>query len=336
LKILLCSKASWSVSALPGSKTSHSTSPTSRLLKEMAAAQDELAEELARRVAERREAMPPLPGELTPEEARAFERLGEAELRELAELERAEATIAADSSEELERAARRRAGAVRKLAGELQSAWDRLDDQALAEIAELRERLIRATAAVDQLAADAFADQPQPGTGGEAWREMWEAARRFVEAGGGEFPAAGEDAKCPVCQQGLGGEAHERMHRFEAFVSGELREQVRLVDGVLTERLEGLPDLEEILHVAELAIAAGGEHLRDTADAALEALADRLAIATGGGEPHPGRTLDLGPLRDYVAVQLAEAEGFAVLRNREERERIEARPPLVARVAALI
>jgi energy-coupling factor transporter ATP-binding protein EcfA2 len=296
-----------------------------RLLKEMAAAQDELAEELARRVAERRETMPALPGDLTPEEARAFERLDEAELRELAELERAEATIAADSSEELERAARRRAGAVRQLAAELQSAWDRLDDEALAEIAELRERLIGATAAVDQLAADAFADQPQPETGGAAWREMWEAARRFVEAGGGEFPAAGGDATCPVCQQGIGGEAHERMHRFEAFVSGELREQVRLVDGVLTERLEGLPDLEEILHVAELAIAAGGEHLRETADAALEALADRLAIATGRVEPHPGRRLELGPLRDYVAVQLAEAEGFAVLRDREERERIEAR-----------
>ena len=40
-----------------------------RLLKEMAAAQDELAEELARRIAERRETMPPLPGDMTAEEA---------------------------------------------------------------------------------------------------------------------------------------------------------------------------------------------------------------------------------------------------------------------------
>lgn len=296
-----------------------------RLLKELAEAQDQLSEELAQRIATRRETMPLLPGAMTPEEARDFERLDEAELEELAELERTAATIAADNSDELERAARRQAGAVKKLATDLQDAWDRLDDEALAEIAELRKRLSRATAAVDQLAAEAFADQPQPGTGGEAWREMWEAARRFVEAGDSEFPAGGDDATCPVCQQGLDSEAHERMHRFEAFVSGELREQVRLVDLALTERLEGLPDLEQILHVAELAIAAGGEHLRETADAALEALADRLAIATGRAEPHPSRTLELGPLRDYVAVQLAEAEGFAVLRNREERDRIEAR-----------
>jgi energy-coupling factor transporter ATP-binding protein EcfA2 len=296
-----------------------------RLLKEMAEAQDQLSEELAARIAARREAMPPLPGDLTAEEARDFAGLSPAEQEELAELELAAATIAADRSEELERAARKRAAAVKKLETGLQSAWDRLDDEALAEIAELRTRLAQATDAVDQLAGEAFADQPQPGTGGEAWRQMWEAARRFVEAAEGEFPGEGEDATCPVCQQRLGGEAHARMHRFEAFVSGELRDQVRQVDLALTERLQALPDLEQILHAAEVAVAAAGEQMQATGDAALEALADRLAIATGAAEPHPGRILELGPLRDFVAVQVAEAEGFAVLRDQEERDRIERR-----------
>jgi energy-coupling factor transporter ATP-binding protein EcfA2 len=296
-----------------------------RLLKELAEAQDALAAELARRIEERRESLPELPGGMSEEEARSFERLDEAELDELAELERAEATIAADRTEELEREARKRAAAVRKLAERVQDAWDRLDDEALREVAELRERLARAEAAVDQLAADAFSDQPHPGTGGEAWREMWEAARRFVEAGGGDFPDEGENATCPVCQQRLGSEAHERLHRFEAFVSGELREQVRLVDRALTERLLRLPDLEKVANLAEVAVAAGGEHLRAPAAAALEALADRLSIATGAAEPHRSQGLDLAPLRDYVAVQVAEGEGFAVLRDQEERERIERR-----------
>src|SRR5207237_1355260 len=78
----------------------------------------------------------------------------------------------------------------------------------------------------------------------------------FVAAGGGAFPDDEEGATCPLCQQGLGGEAHERLHRFEAFVSGELREQVRQVDLVLTERLGSLPDLQQILHAAELAVAS--------------------------------------------------------------------------------
>lgn len=312
-----------------------------RLLKELAESQDALAEELAQRIEQRREALPALPeskdpevaellarveaGEATREEVERFARLSKAEREEMRELEKAEATIAADQSEALERAAVKRAAAVKKLISQLEDAWDQLDEGALAEIAELRTRLSRAEAAVDQLAAEAFADQPQPGAGGEAWREMWEAARRFVEAGGGSFPDDGDDATCPVCQQGLGDEAHERIHRFEAFVSGELGEQVRLVDLALTERLESLPDLQQMLHTADVAVASAGGELQGTADAALGVLADRLAIATGQSEPHPGRELELRPLRDYVAVQVAEAEGFAVLRNEAERARIAAR-----------
>jgi energy-coupling factor transporter ATP-binding protein EcfA2 len=312
-----------------------------RLLKEMAEAQDQLAAALAERITERREALPELPavenaeavdllarveaGEASGEEVESFACLGEEELAELRELEKAEAAIAADQSEALETVARNRAAAVGRLVTQLQAAWDQLDEEALAEVAELRARFERATAAVEQLATDAFSDQPQPGTGGEAWQELWEAARAFVESGGGEFPDEGPDATCPLCQQGLSSAAHERLHRFEAFVSGELHERLRQVELALTERLEGLPDLERIRHTAEVAVAAGGEHLQEPADAALEAIAERLAIVTGQADPSFAGGFDLKPLRDYVAVQIAEAEGFAVLRNEAERARIEAR-----------
>jgi energy-coupling factor transporter ATP-binding protein EcfA2 len=312
-----------------------------RLLKELAEAQDQLAAELAQQITGRREELPALPevkdpaaaellarvgaGEASREEVTGFARLDEAELEELRELEKAEAAIAADQSAALEKAARKRAAAVERLASELGDAWDRLDDEALAEIAELRQRLARASAAVDQLAAEAFVDQPQPGTGGEAWREMWEAARRFVEVGEGSFPDESPDATCPLCQQDLEAASRERMQRFEAFVAGDLREQVRQVDRVLLERLEGLPDLEQISHTAEVAVATAGEQLQEAADAALGALADRLAIATGRTEPSLALSLDLNPLRDYVAVQIAEAEGFAVLRDEKERKRIKRR-----------
>ncbi|HEU5063652.1 MAG TPA: AAA family ATPase [Solirubrobacterales bacterium] len=312
-----------------------------RLLKEMAEAQDQLREELARQIDELREGLPALPevkdpaaaallarvaaGEASRQEVSEFARLDEDELRELRDLEKAEAAIAADQSKALERAAKKRGEAVKNLVAELEDAWGRLDEKALTEIAELRTRLSRASAAVDQLATEAFADQPQPGTGGEAWREMWEAARRFVEAGGGSFPDEDGEATCPLCQQGLGGEAHERLHQFEAFVAGDLRGQVEQVDRLLLERLEGLPNLEQISRTAEVAVATAGEQLQKPADAALAALADRLAIATGQTEPSLAPTLDLASLRDYVAVQLAEAEGFAVLHDKEERLRVKRR-----------
>jgi len=312
-----------------------------RLLKELVEAQGELAEELAEQIDALRDALPELPelddpeaaallarveaGEAARAEIEAFGALGEEELAELRELEKAEATIASDGSRELEAAARKRAAAVERLAAELEDAWGRLDDEALEEIGELRTRLARASAAVDQVATEAFADQPQPGTGGEAWRQMWEAARRFVEAGDGAFPDDADDATCPLCQQDLEEQGRERMRRFEAFVSGNLREQVRLVDAALTEHLEALPDLGELSHHAEVAVAAAGEHLQEPADAALAALADRLAIVTGRSEPSLDGGLELKPLRDYVAVQVAEAEGFAVLRNERERARVQQR-----------
>jgi ABC-type dipeptide/oligopeptide/nickel transport system ATPase subunit len=312
-----------------------------RLLKELAEAQDRLAVELEQQIGERRAALPPLPelddeaaaallarveaGEASPGEVEEFARLTAAEQAELGELEQAEATILGDRSEALERAARKRAAAVERLAGELEEAWDRLDDEALAQIAQLRSRLADASAAVDQVAAEAFADQPQAGTGGAEWRQMWEAARLFVESEGGSFPDEGEAATCPLCQQDLEAAARERMERFETFVAGELREQVKRVDRVLTEHLEALPDLGRLARIAEVAVASSDEQLERPADAALEALADRLAIATGRTDPAARRCLDLKPLRDYVAVQVAEAEGFAVLRQDEERARIERR-----------
>lgn len=312
-----------------------------RLLRETSDAQDQLAADLAEQIAARREALPALPrlddpqatdllarveaGEASRQEVEAFARLDEAEREELRELEKAHAAIAADQSEALEREARNRAAAVERLADELEEAWGRLDDAALKQIAELRERLARASAAVEQVAVDAFSDQPHPGTGGEEWRQMWEAARRFVAAGEGAFPAEADDATCPLCQQDLEEGARERVRRFEAFVSGELREQVRLVELALTEHLEELPDLQRIMRGAEVAAASAGEELQPTADAALQALADRLAIATGADDPLTPHSLDLRPLRDYVAVQIAQAEGFAVLRDEAERARIEGR-----------
>lgn len=61
-----------------------------------------------------------------------------------------------------------------------------------------------------------------PGTGGEAWRELFDAARKFaLEAHPDkEFPELGADAACPLCQQPLAAGA-ERLLRFESFIQAE-------------------------------------------------------------------------------------------------------------------
>lgn len=61
-----------------------------------------------------------------------------------------------------------------------------------------------------------------PGTGGEAWRELFDAARKFaLEAHPNKpFPNLGHDDACPLCQQPLA-EGAERLLRFESFIQAE-------------------------------------------------------------------------------------------------------------------
>jgi ABC-type dipeptide/oligopeptide/nickel transport system ATPase subunit len=58
-----------------------------------------------------------------------------------------------------------------------------------------------------------------PGTGGEAWRELFEAARRYASESHPDdvFPNLGADSRCPLCQQPLA-EGASRLLRFEAFI----------------------------------------------------------------------------------------------------------------------
>ena len=61
-----------------------------------------------------------------------------------------------------------------------------------------------------------------PGTGGEAWRELFDAARKFALESHSDkkFPDLGADAPCPLCQQPLG-EGSVRLLRFEEFIQQE-------------------------------------------------------------------------------------------------------------------
>jgi len=67
-----------------------------------------------------------------------------------------------------------------------------------------------------------------PGTGGEAWKELFQAARKFcVEAHPTKvFPNLGSGAKCPLCQQPLGDGA-DRLLRFDEFIQAEAEKAVQ-------------------------------------------------------------------------------------------------------------
>ncbi|KER64049.1 AAA family ATPase [Aeromonas hydrophila] len=95
--------------------------------------------------------------------------------------------------------------------------------EAVAKLKVLVDSFRTAQVAAD-LAAQSFKEGENllPGTGGEAWRELFDAARKFaLEAySDKQFPDLGIDTACPLCQQPLAAGA-ERLLRFEVFIQEE-------------------------------------------------------------------------------------------------------------------
>lgn len=75
-----------------------------------------------------------------------------------------------------------------------------------------------------------------PGTGGKAWKDLFDAARRFsTEAYPGmQFPDLGPDAQCPLCQQPLA-EGAERLRRFEEFIQQEVEKTAQTCKEAMAE-----------------------------------------------------------------------------------------------------
>lgn len=104
-----------------------------------------------------------------------------------------------------------------------------LSEAALNELRALVDASRVANAAAD-LAAAQFKATPGllPGTGGEAWQELFAAARKFATESHSahNFPNLGSDAACPLCQQPLSTGAG-RLVAFKQFIQGEAEAAAR-------------------------------------------------------------------------------------------------------------
>lgn len=99
-------------------------------------------------------------------------------------------------------------------------AW--VDDAAVGRLKACDEAVEAAQKAA-AYAAEKFrvGDTLLPGTGELAWKELFEAARRFsieVVYPNKPFPHITDDARCLLCQQSLNDEARKRIQRFDDFI----------------------------------------------------------------------------------------------------------------------
>lgn len=125
-----------------------------------------------------------------------------------------------------------------------------------ASLAELKllEAAKRSTrAAADAAAQNRFAGDPLPNIGSDAWRALWEAARRYatMEALPDKpFPSPDAGDPCPLCQQPLSETAVDRLARFEAFVKDDTKQQAdraeKAYDENLAERATGLMPVSQL------------------------------------------------------------------------------------------
>ena len=115
---------------------------------------------------------------------------------------------------------RLRARRITAIAANAASKGAQVDQAVVAKLKGLADSYRTAQTAA-ALAAKQFKEGENllPATGGETWRELFEAARKFAIESHPEksFPALGADAPCPLCQQPLA-EGSDRLLRFEAFI----------------------------------------------------------------------------------------------------------------------
>lgn len=115
-----------------------------------------------------------------------------------------------------------------------------VDSAVIAKLRSLADSY-RTAQAVAAIAAKQFKEDENllPGTGGEIWRELFEAARKFAAESYPDktFPYLGSNTPCPLCQQPLA-EGADRLIRFEAFILKEAENNLQARRAALNEEYE--------------------------------------------------------------------------------------------------
>ena len=153
--------------------------------------------------------------------------------------------MASNPAEEIKRL-RGFAQEMRSLATRAGRLLGQLDDEAAAGVVARKDAARSAREAAALASSTDFGGEPLNGVGGDAWRNLWEAARDYSVADaypGMEFPVT-EDANCVLCQQPLSEDAANRLRRFETFVGDSTARKAEEAEAALREATRALSELE--------------------------------------------------------------------------------------------
>lgn len=157
------------------------------------------------------------------DEVCAFSKSDEERLRHLTE------TL----SKDIHQAAREqeiKADRLKRFKESVENEMGRLTKESLDTVLTQRKRVLDTRQAAQAAASMLIEGDVLPDIGGEAWKHLWEAARKYSKEVAYQeqpFPNIEDGAKCVLCQQELGDDAIRRMETFEAYVSGDLEKKAQ-------------------------------------------------------------------------------------------------------------
>jgi hypothetical protein len=175
---------------------------------------------------------------------------------------------------------RLKAERIKRLGDTLTAIATQTGDAAVERLLALHQDAYAKRAAARLAAYDLFAGDSLPDVGGEVWRNLWEAARRYsteIVYPDAPFPPDGPDKLCVVCQQPLSAEAIGRMKRFESFIRHDTERQAQEAETKLDTATRALTDLTIKFHPVTESFHEVELHDRALARAIRRALASARA-----------------------------------------------------------
>lgn len=154
--------------------------------------------------------------------------LSEADIAELGEITTKLRVFTVSDPARMAIQARARAGQLSTLARSLSTIAAGLSDARIKESINTRQRVLKAESSVEEASKQIQQDVVLSETGSQKWRDMWSAAKGFIEdIPDHEFPDFSSGAVCALCQQPLEAAARERLARFAEFMKSEAQTELQ-------------------------------------------------------------------------------------------------------------
>jgi len=235
-----------------------------------------------------------------------------------------------------------RATRFASLATRISTAIDQVSDTRVANLKSLIEKSIVAKQAAI-LAGQKFKETPGllPGTGGEAWKALFDAARAFaVESHPGKtFPHLGPESACPLCQKPLELDGDARLEAFEVFYQQAAEKAEKAARKLAVEAYRAIEQAQLDLLIEEaLAKELEGvnQKLADDCTSLQRALIDRRSAILEASKPgNDWNAIPVLPQSPREALESAKTQLLAEAKILEDSMDENAKAALVSEKAEL-